>query len=178
MVIIEVGGTGPQAKPGVPKVLKRTARPSLLKPKVNRHGGEFEDAKREDGKPALRSLPQHAADGSHEIGRETDLQRLDKNGVSPIEVPSAGLTTPERALVGLLAVDPHPFEIEVVQEDVSGEDCPSAARALGDYGVAANRAIESAAPAATLLVNAAFATYENWNSAICVKVTGDAAVLR
>jgi hypothetical protein len=68
----------------------------------------------------------------------------------------------------------------IVKRAVEGVDCPDGPGQYGDYGKAVRHALAQA-PGANALVNAAFSSRESFQfigATICVRVTGDAAVIR
>ena len=66
--------------------------------------------------------------------------------------------------------------VQIIQEDVAGEDCPKGSGVYGSYEEATRKAIQSV-PNANALINAKFSKIEKPVAKICVVVTGDAVRL-
>lgn len=89
--------------------------------------------------------------------------------------PGCFTTTPERHLLGLVALQPHGLRVEIIQPGVRAMHCKSSFGSSGDLGAAVDSALAKV-DGATILVNASVYTHQR-PTGVCVEVVGDAAVL-
>jgi hypothetical protein len=87
----------------------------------------------------------------------------------------SGCTTPERHLLGLVALRPNGLRVEIIQPGVRAMHCKSSFGSSGDLGEAVDSALAEV-DGATILVNASVYTHQR-PQGVCVEVVGDAAAL-
>ena len=84
-------------------------------------------------------------------------------------------TTPERHLLGLVALQPNGLRVEIMRPGVRAMHCKSSFGSSGDLGAAVDSALAKV-DGATILVNASVYTHQR-PAGVCIEVVGDAAVL-
>jgi len=84
-------------------------------------------------------------------------------------------TTPERHLLGLVALQPQELRVVILRPDVGAVHCKSPLGSSGDLGEAVSAALAKT-DGATILVNASVYTHQRPHG-VCVEVVGDAAAL-
>jgi hypothetical protein len=84
-------------------------------------------------------------------------------------------TTPERHLLGLVALRPNGLRVRIIEPGVRAMHCKSSFGSSGDLGEAVDSALAKV-DGATILVNASVYAHQRLHG-VCVEVVGDAAVL-
>ena len=88
---------------------------------------------------------------------------------------AACVTTPERHVLGLMALGPIPMTSEIIERDVSAEHCGTGFYSSGNLAAAVDEALSSV-DGANALVNASVHSVDRVDR-VCLKVKGDAASL-